>query len=240
MSELNIVLLGPPGAGKGTQAARLAEDFGLQYIATGNMLRDAVREGTELGSKAKEYMDRGDLVPDDLIIAMIKQSLEQDDRANGFILDGFPRTERQAQALDEELGELGRTLNAALLIDVHEEAVVERLSQRRVCVKGQHNFHMSFDPPKHPERCDVDGSRLVQRDDDKPEVIQHRLAAVPREDRARDRLLRASGHPAPRGRLAQPGRGQRPDSRNARRPQARRMPSSEAADGGWADRSQDT
>ena len=124
MSELNLVLLGPPGAGKGTQAARLAEDFGLQYIATGNMLRERVREGTELGQKAKEYMDRGDLVPDDLIIAMIKESLEQDDRANGFILDGFPRTERQAEALDEELEHLGRTLNAALLIDVDEQDVV--------------------------------------------------------------------------------------------------------------------
>jgi adenylate kinase len=139
------------------------------------MLRDAVRDDTELGRKAKEYMDRGDLVPDDLIIAMIKQSLDQDDSANGFILDGFPRTERQAQALDEELEQLGRTLNAALLIDVPEKTVVERLSQRRVCVKGQHNFHLLFDPPKHPERCDVDGSRLVQRDDDKPEVIQRRL-----------------------------------------------------------------
>jgi adenylate kinase len=176
MSELNIVLLGPPGAGKGTQAARLEEDFGLQYVATGNILRDAVRNGSELGRKAREYMDRGDLVPDDLIIAMIKECLGQDERANGFILDGFPRTERQAQALDEELQQLGRTLNAALLIDVDEQAVVERLSQRRVCVKGQHNFHMTFDPPKHPERCDVDGSRLVQRDDDRPEVIQHRLA----------------------------------------------------------------
>jgi adenylate kinase len=175
MSELNIVLLGPPGAGKGTQAARLSEDFGLRYIATGNMLRDAVREGTELGQKAKEYMDRGDLVPDDLIIAMIKESLEHGDQANGFILDGFPRTERQAQALDEELEQLGRTLNAALLLDVDDAIAVERLSQRRVCVKGQHNFHMAFDPPKHPERCDIDGSRLVQREDDKPEVIQHRL-----------------------------------------------------------------
>jgi adenylate kinase len=175
VSELNILLLGPPGAGKGTQAARLAEDFGLQYIATGNMLRERVREGTDLSRKAKEYMDRGDLVPDDLIIAMIKESLEHDDRANGFILDGFPRTERQAQALDEELEQLGRILNAALLIDVDEQDVLNRLSQRRVCVKAQHNFHMSFDPPKHPERCDIDGSRLVQRDDDKPEVIQHRL-----------------------------------------------------------------
>jgi adenylate kinase len=175
MSELNIVLLGPPGAGKGTQAARLAEDFGLRYIATGNMLRDGVRNGSDLGKKAREYMERGDLVPDDLIIGLIKETLERDDSGSGFILDGFPRTERQAQALDEELQELGRTLNAALLLDVDERTVVERLSQRRVCVKGQHNFHMTFDPPKHPERCDVDGSRLVQRDDDKPEVIQHRL-----------------------------------------------------------------
>ena len=175
MSELNIVLLGPPGAGKGTQAARLEKDFGLRYIATGNMLRDAVRDDTELGRKAREYMDRGDLVPDDLIIEMIKHSLEHGDRANGFILDGFPRTERQAQALDEELEELGVTLNAALLLDVDDPTAVERLSQRRVCVKGQHNFHMAFDPPKHPERCDIDGSRLMQREDDKPEVIQHRL-----------------------------------------------------------------
>jgi adenylate kinase len=175
MSELNIVLLGPPGAGKGTQAARLAEDFNLLYVATGNMLREAVRNGSDLGKQAREYMDRGDLVPDELIIGLIKETLEQEDSSNGFILDGFPRTERQAQALDEELQDLGRTLTAALLLDADEGTVIDRLSQRRVCVKGQHNFHMTFDPPKHPERCDVDGSRLVQRDDDKPEVIQHRL-----------------------------------------------------------------
>jgi adenylate kinase len=173
--ELNLILLGPPGAGKGTQAERLVKDFGLPYLATGNMLRDAVREQTELGQKAKEYMDRGDLVPDELIIAMILDALEKQDTSTGFILDGFPRTERQAQALDEELEKRGRSLGAALLIDVDEDTVVDRLSGRRVCVKGQHNFHLKFDPPKHPERCDMDGSRLVQRDDDKPEVIQHRL-----------------------------------------------------------------
>jgi adenylate kinase len=139
------------------------------------MLRDAVRDATELGLKAKEYMDRGDLVPDELIIAMILDALEKQDTSTGFILDGFPRTERQAQALDEELEKRGRSLGAALLIDVDEDTVVDRLSGRRVCVKGQHNFHLKFDPPKHPERCDMDGSRLVQRDDDKPEVIQHRL-----------------------------------------------------------------
>jgi adenylate kinase len=173
--ELNLVLLGPPGAGKGTQAERLAEDFSLPYIATGNMLRDAVREESELGMKAKEYMDRGDLVPDELIIEMIKERLDKPDAAGGFILDGFPRTGKQAEVLDDELKQVGRQLSAALLIDVPEEEVVRRLSGRRVCVKGQHNFHVDFDPPKHPDRCDVDGSRLVVRDDDKPEVVQHRL-----------------------------------------------------------------
>jgi adenylate kinase len=173
--ELNLVLLGPPGAGKGTQAERLVEDFGLPYIATGNMLRQAVRDKTELGAKAEEYMNRGDLVPDELIIAMIKERLEAPDAQNGFILDGFPRTEKQAQALDAELEPLGRSVSAALLVDVPEEEVVRRLSGRRVCVKGQHNFHVEFDPPKHPDRCDVDGSRLVVREDDKPEVVQQRL-----------------------------------------------------------------
>jgi len=134
-----------------------------------------VREQTDLGLKAKQYMDRGDLVPDDLIIAMILDYLQKQDTTNGFILDGFPRTEGQAEALDAELEKLGRSLTAALLMEVDEETVVDRLSGRRMCVKGQHNFHMKFDPPKHPERCDMDGSRLVQREDDKPEVIQHRL-----------------------------------------------------------------
>jgi adenylate kinase len=174
--ELNLVLIGPPGAGKGTQAERLAEDFKLRYLATGNMLREAVREQSELGGKAKEYMDRGDLVPDELIIEMIKECLSTPEAQHGFILDGFPRTVKQAEALDEELEHLGRHLSAALLFDVPEEEVVRRLSGRRVCVKEQHNFHVDFDPPKHPDRCDVDGSRLIVRDDDKPEVVERRLA----------------------------------------------------------------
>jgi adenylate kinase len=175
MPELNLVLLGPPGAGKGTQGRRLQEDFGLPYIATGDMLREAVRQGTELGKEVKKYMNNGDLVPDDLIIAMITERLGQPDTGEGFIIDGFPRTRGQAEALDQELERLGRTLTAALLIDVSEDEVMRRLSGRRVCVKEGHNYHVEFDPPKHPDRCDRDGSRLVQRDDDREEVVRHRL-----------------------------------------------------------------
>jgi adenylate kinase len=176
MPDLNLVLLGPPGAGKGTQARRLVEDFNVPYIATGDMLRDAVRQETELGQKAQAYMERGDFVPDDLVIAMIIERLLQPDTAQGFILDGFPRTHGQAEALDQELERLGRHLTAALLVDVPEDEVTRRLSGRRVCVKNQHNFHVDFDPPKHSDRCDMDGSRLVIRPDDQPEVVRHRLA----------------------------------------------------------------
>lgn len=175
MPELNLVLLGPPGAGKGTQARRLVEDFSLPFIATGDMLREAVRERTELGEKAKRFMNNGDLVPDDLIIQMIIERLSLPDTADGFILDGFPRTHTQAEALDQELERLGRTLSAAVLIDVGEDEIMRRLSGRRVCVKNQHNFHVDFDPPKHSDRCDLDGSRLTIRDDDRPEVVKHRL-----------------------------------------------------------------
>jgi adenylate kinase len=175
MSELNLVLLGPPGAGKGTQGRRLQEDFKLPYVATGDMLREAVRQDTDIGKEAKKYMHNGDLVPDDLIIAMIIERLGQPDTADGFILDGFPRTRAQAEALDQELERLGRSLTAALLVDVREDEVMRRLSGRRVCVKEGHNYHVDFDPPKHPDRCDRDGSRLIQRDDDREEVIRHRL-----------------------------------------------------------------
>jgi adenylate kinase len=173
--ELNLILFGPPGAGKGTQAERLRKDFELPYIATGDMLRENVKQQTELGTQAKAYMDAGDLVPDELILAMAAARLNQPDAQDGFILDGFPRTLEQAQALETQLSDMGRRVTAALLIDVPDEEVIRRLSGRRMCVKAGHSYHLEFDPPKHDGVCDQDGSRLVQRDDDKPEVIENRL-----------------------------------------------------------------
>jgi adenylate kinase len=175
VSELNLILVGPPGAGKGTQAERLTEDFGLPYYATGNILREAVANGTELGKQAKEHMDAGGLVPDDVIIGVILEAIATDEAANGFLLDGFPRTVPQADALGEALQKAGRKISAVLLIDVSDEEVVRRLSGRRVSRSGR-VYHVDFDPPKHPDRCDIDGSALIQRDDDKPDTIRKRLA----------------------------------------------------------------
>ena len=174
-AQLNLILFGPPGAGKGTQAARLRADFQLPYIATGDMLRANVSEQTDLGKQAKGFMDAGDLVPDDLIIAMARDRLEQPDAADGFILDGFPRNIEQAEDLNDMLSHLGRRVTTALLIDVPDSELIRRLSGRRMCVKAGHGYHVEFDPPKREGVCDQDGSRLIQRDDDKPEVIQHRL-----------------------------------------------------------------
>ena len=173
---MNLILVGPPGAGKGTQAERLREDFNLPHIATGDMLRAEVREGTELGERAKRYIEAGDLVPDEVIIGMITRRISDGEAADGFLLDGFPRNEQQAHALEDALERLERRLTAALLIDVPDGEVVRRLSGRRVCVKNPtHIYHVEFDPPKHADVCDQDGARLIQRDDDKEATIRRRL-----------------------------------------------------------------
>jgi adenylate kinase len=177
LPELNLILLGPPGSGKGTQGERLQEDFRLPYYATGDILRGAVKEGTDVGKQAKEYMDRGDLVPDEVIIGVIAERLQQEEASDGFILDGFPRTDPQAEALDKKMKELGRELTAAILIEVPEDEVVRRLGGRRTCEENpSHIYHVEFDPPKQDDVCDIDGAKLIVRDDDKPEVIKHRLA----------------------------------------------------------------
>jgi adenylate kinase len=176
VSELNLILMGPPGAGKGTQAERLVDDFDLPYYATGDILRAAIAEGTELGKEAQPIVEAGDLVPDELMIGVIMERLDTPEAEDGFILDGFPRTVGQAEALDEALDRRGRSLTAALLIDAPAEEVIRRLSGRRICVKNGHVYHVKNDPPKNEGVCDQDGSRLIQRDDDKPETIKRRLS----------------------------------------------------------------
>ncbi len=173
---MNLILLGPPGAGKGTQAKRLREDFRVPYIATGDMLREHVARDSELGRQAKAQMSKGALVSDDVIIGMVTERIEHDDCADGFVLDGFPRTVAQAQALESELGQVNRVVTAVLLIDTPDDEVVRRISGRRLCVKNQqHVYHVEFDPPKHEGKCDQDGARLVVRDDDAPDKVRNRL-----------------------------------------------------------------
>jgi adenylate kinase len=176
MPELNLVLLGPPGSGKGTQGERLNGDLHLPYYATGDILRGAVRDETPLGKSAKEYMDRGDLVPDEVIVGVIAERIDSEEAKDGFILDGFPRTTPQAEALDAKLSELGRALSAVLLIDASDDEVVRRLGGRRTCEAEGHVYHVDFNPPKVEGVCDIDGSPLIVRDDDKPDVIRKRLA----------------------------------------------------------------
>lgn len=169
----HYLFLGPPGAGKGTQAARIAGHLGIPHISTGDMLREHVAEGTDLGKKAKTIMDSGDLVPDDLVVAMLGERLRRDDALAGFILDGFPRTRAQALALDRILGADG--LDRVIYLHVPDEEIVRRITGRRVCPNG-HVYHVEDRPPKVPGICDIDGLPLVQRSDDTEEVVRNRLA----------------------------------------------------------------
>ncbi|WP_456330571.1 adenylate kinase [Archaeoglobus sp.] len=171
---MNLIFLGPPGAGKGTQAKRVVEKYGIPQISTGDMLREAVAKGTELGKKAKEYMDKGELVPDEVVIGIVKERLQQPDCEKGFILDGFPRTIAQAEALDEMLKELNKKIDAVINIVVPEEEVVKRITNRRTCRNCGAVYHLIYAPPKEDNKCDKCGGELYQRDDDKEETVRER------------------------------------------------------------------
>lgn len=173
---MRVIFLGPPGAGKGTQAAKIREKYEVAHISTGDILRANVKEGTELGRKAKEFMNAGKLVPDEVIIGMMRDRLQEPDCANGFILDGFPRTVPQAEALDQLLADLNLELDASVLFNVDDEVVVERLSGRRMCRKCGTIYHATFHPTKVEGVCDTCGGEIYQRDDDREEVIRNRLS----------------------------------------------------------------
>lgn len=172
---MNLILLGPPGAGKGTQAKMLTERFGIPQISTGDILRAAVREGTPMGVKAKSFMDAGGLVPDEVVVGIVRERLQNPDCAAGFILDGFPRTVAQADALKETLRGLGKDLDAVISLEVDADALVTRLTGRRTCRDCGRGYHVAFDPPKVKDICDACGGPLLQREDDREETIRKRL-----------------------------------------------------------------
>jgi adenylate kinase len=170
-----IILLGAPGSGKGTQAKKLSASFSIPQISTGDILREAVKNGTEMGRQAKVFMDRGGLVPDEVVIGIVRDRLEAPDCEKGFILDGFPRTIPQAEALDRVVKELGKKITSVLSLDVDEEEILARLSGRRTCAGCGAMYHVRFNPPKEGQRCDKCGGTLLQRDDDKEETIRARM-----------------------------------------------------------------
>lgn len=172
---MRAILLGPPGCGKGTQAKILIETYGIPQIATGDILREALKKGTPLGKQAQSYMDKGQLVPDDLVIQIIEERLKQDDCSGGFILDGFPRTIAQAEALDKTLTAMGLTLEHVFNIEVGDDELIKRLTGRRICKACGASYHIIFNPPREEGRCDTCQGELYQRDDDKEETIRNRL-----------------------------------------------------------------
>ena len=173
---MKIIMLGAPGAGKGTQADMICGKYNVPHISTGDIFRANIKNGTELGQKAKGYMDRGELVPDSLVVDLVIDRIHQDDCANGYVLDGFPRTIPQAEALDAALAEAGESVDYAINVDVPDENIVNRMSGRRACVKCGATDHIKYNAPKTEGICDNCGSELIQREDDKPETVLNRLS----------------------------------------------------------------
>ena len=172
---MKVIILGAPGAGKGTQAKKLAAEYSIPHISTGDIFRANIKEGTELGKKAKAYMDAGQLVPDELVCDLVVDRIQQDDCKNGYLLDGFPRTIPQAEALDAAVEKLGEKIDYAVNIDVPDDNIINRMSGRRACVGCGATYHIVFNPPKVEDVCDVCGKSLILRDDDKPETVKTRL-----------------------------------------------------------------
>ena len=190
---MRLVLLGPPGAGKGTQAARLSERLDIPHISTGDLLREHVERGSRLGIRARAYMDRGEYVPDDLVVTMVMDRLEDPDADKGFILDGFPRTAPQAQALDVALGAKDRPLEAVLGFAIDDEAVIRRLSNRWLCPCCKRSYNMESSPPREDTICDEDGCRLVRRSDDEEITVRRRLDVYRQETAPLERFYRDRG-----------------------------------------------
>ena len=172
---MKVIMLGAPGAGKGTQAKKLAAAYSIPHISTGDIFRANIKEGTELGKKAKAYMDAGQLVPDELVCDLVVDRIQQDDCKNGYLLDGFPRTIPQPEALDAAVEKLGEKIDYAVNIDVPDDNIINRMSGRRACVGCGATYHIVFNPPKVEDVCDVCGKSLILRDDDKPETVKTRL-----------------------------------------------------------------
>ena len=173
---MNIILMGLPGAGKGTQASEIVKKFPIPHISTGDMFRKAIKDETDLGKEAKSYMDRGELVPDEVTVGIVKERISEDDAKKGFLLDGFPRTIDQAESLSQIMSELDREIDAVINIEVPEEELMNRLTGRRICEKCGTTYHLVFNPPKVDCICDIDGGKLYQREDDNPETVSNRLS----------------------------------------------------------------
>lgn len=173
---MNIILMGLPGAGKGTQASEIVKKFPIPHISTGDMFRKAIKDETDLGKEAKSDMDRGELVPDEVTVGIVKERISEDDAKKGFLLDGFPRTIDQAESLNQIMSELDREIDAVINIEVPEEELMNRLTGRRICEKCGTTYHLVFNPPKVDGICDIDGGKLYQREDDNPETVSNRLS----------------------------------------------------------------